>query len=440
MSIKIRSEEVNLLVYSYLLEAGLSHTAYVLSNEASLFNAAEQFSKVAPGALLSLLERALLLALLEAHCQEDQLLGAGKPQCKEEFGLLQPHVCQYSQFPFPPPDLSNGLPHEVDSDFIELSGHEAPVSHLLTRDCDVLTGSQDGQARLWRIGQSLAESRPFAILPHVTEKGQCTSIQALDWSPKGKVATLTADGLVRLWSSSGEMLYILNTNDEITKLRWNTSGDTLLTLNKSSRMQAWDYKGFLKQTFKQTPTDIVEIDWKNETEFASGTETGEVLIWTVQSELPLFQISKGKHKTDFLKWQPGGSSLAWVQGAILRVWCEGTDIEIPVSDCRTLDWIGGLLITGHSSGCLNVWDARSASLHSTFQPHTSGISKIKVRTDGEFLATLAGCELTVWSSKHWKVVKRLTAPSTVVDIAWSSEGTRLVFTYGDKLAVMEFSV
>lgn len=150
MSITIRSEEVNLLVYSYLLEAGtpytgLSHTAYVLSNESSILNAAEQFPKVMPGALLSLLERALLLALLEAHCQEDvmdrqQLLGAGKPQCRQEFGLLQPHVCLYSQFPFPPPDLSNGLPHETDSDYVELSGHQAPVSHLLTRDSFVLTG------------------------------------------------------------------------------------------------------------------------------------------------------------------------------------------------------------------------------------------------------------------------------------------------------------
>jgi hypothetical protein len=76
MSIRIRSEEVNLLVYSYLLEAGsfhsgLMHTAYTLANEASVFQTIEEHPRVQPGALLSLLERALLLTLLEAHLQED---------------------------------------------------------------------------------------------------------------------------------------------------------------------------------------------------------------------------------------------------------------------------------------------------------------------------------------------------------------------------------
>lgn len=250
----------------------------------------------------------------------------------------------------------------------------------------------------------------------MAEPGKFASISAMDWSRKGKVATLTADGLVRVWSPSGQMLETLNTTDEISKIRWNSTGDTLVTLSKCSRLQAWDYKGSLKQTFKLASSDLAEIEWRNETEFASGSESGEVSIWSLESDTPLMQVSKAKHKIDFLKWQPGGSSLAWIQGTCLRVWSDGTDTEIPVNDCRTIDWIGGLLITGHSSGCLNVWDSRSGARHSTFQPHTSGISKIKVRTDGEFLATLSGSELSVWSSKHWTVVKRLTAPSTVRDM------------------------
>jgi WD40 repeat protein len=240
-------------------------------------------------------------------------------------------------------------------------------------------------------------------------------MQALAWSSKGKVATLTSDGQVRLWSSVGDVMDLLDSADEITTLRWNTTGDVLLTLNKASRMQAWDYKGSLKQTFKQT-SRITEVDWSNDSEFASGTETGDVLIWSHQNDQPILQIVKAKQRVDLLKWQPGGSRLAWVQGSCLRVWSEGSDISISVSGCSTLDWLGELLVTGHSTGCLNVWDSLTGSQLSTLQPHASAITKLKVRADGEFLATLSGCELAVWSSKHWSAVKRFTAPSEVSDL------------------------
>lgn len=61
MSIVIRSDELNLLVYKYLLESNLSHTAFSLFNEARLESSISQYKyDIKPAHLISLLEKALV--------------------------------------------------------------------------------------------------------------------------------------------------------------------------------------------------------------------------------------------------------------------------------------------------------------------------------------------------------------------------------------------
>jgi len=56
MSIVVKANELNTLVYKYLLEAGLAHTAYTLFNEACLELPLKEFRyDVKSGHLLSLL-------------------------------------------------------------------------------------------------------------------------------------------------------------------------------------------------------------------------------------------------------------------------------------------------------------------------------------------------------------------------------------------------
>jgi transducin (beta)-like 1 len=68
MSIILRANELNTLIYKYLLECGLSHTAYTLFNEANLAQPLQEFRfDVKSGHLLSLLEKALIYAQIESH-------------------------------------------------------------------------------------------------------------------------------------------------------------------------------------------------------------------------------------------------------------------------------------------------------------------------------------------------------------------------------------
>ena len=68
MSIVIKANELNTLIYKYFLEAGLSHSAYTLFNEAALAQPLQEFRfDVRAGHLLSILEKGLVYAKIESH-------------------------------------------------------------------------------------------------------------------------------------------------------------------------------------------------------------------------------------------------------------------------------------------------------------------------------------------------------------------------------------
>jgi transducin (beta)-like 1 len=69
MTVVLKANELNTLIYKYLLEAGLTHTAYSLFNEAALAQHLQELRfDVRPGHLLGLLEKALIYSHIEAHC------------------------------------------------------------------------------------------------------------------------------------------------------------------------------------------------------------------------------------------------------------------------------------------------------------------------------------------------------------------------------------
>ena len=68
MSITIRANELNALLYKYLTESGLVHSAYALLHEAALAEPLQQFRyDIRPGHLVSLLEKGLVYSQIETH-------------------------------------------------------------------------------------------------------------------------------------------------------------------------------------------------------------------------------------------------------------------------------------------------------------------------------------------------------------------------------------
>ncbi|KAF7455732.1 putative LisH domain-containing protein [Cryptosporidium felis] len=93
MKINLTSDEINLLVYRYLIENGFVHTAFSFNSEANVPKNpffATQMEKVPPNALVGFLQKALLYIYLEYHTSDET---GEEIRCEEPFSIFKRHEC-----------------------------------------------------------------------------------------------------------------------------------------------------------------------------------------------------------------------------------------------------------------------------------------------------------------------------------------------------------
>ncbi|KAJ3123686.1 Transducin (beta)-like 1 X-linked receptor 1 [Nowakowskiella sp. JEL0407] len=85
----ISSEEVNYLIYRYLLESGFVHTSFSFLNESNISKSHDKGSHIRPGALINLLQKGLQYLDVETHIKLD----GSEVKCVAPFSIIGPHVC-----------------------------------------------------------------------------------------------------------------------------------------------------------------------------------------------------------------------------------------------------------------------------------------------------------------------------------------------------------
>lgn len=87
----LTSDEVNYVVWRYLLEAGYAHSAFTFGQESLVAANSSDLpvSDVPPGYLVTLIQKGLLFSSIEVHVRED----GTERECERPFLLLEPHRC-----------------------------------------------------------------------------------------------------------------------------------------------------------------------------------------------------------------------------------------------------------------------------------------------------------------------------------------------------------
>ncbi|KAK1444716.1 F-box-like/WD repeat-containing EBI like protein [Babesia gibsoni] len=93
MKVNLTSDDINLLVYRYLIENGYTHTAFCFNKEAEIqknpyYN--NHADKLPPNALVSFMQKAMIYIYIEYHTDEltgDQIV------CEEPFSFFKKHTC-----------------------------------------------------------------------------------------------------------------------------------------------------------------------------------------------------------------------------------------------------------------------------------------------------------------------------------------------------------
>lgn len=148
----LSSEEVNYLVYRYLLENGFVHSAFAFGHESLVAKSSIQSAEVPPAALISFIQKGLQYTEIESHLNDD----GTETMCDETFSVLTPHACRVRSKkrlydPYEAMDSDFGAAEIALEQATLLRGHSDmitvcffnPISGILA------TGSADGSVRLW---------------------------------------------------------------------------------------------------------------------------------------------------------------------------------------------------------------------------------------------------------------------------------------------------
>jgi hypothetical protein len=241
-------------------------------------------------------------------------------------------------------ELTNAKPTEV----LELKMHSSEVFmcawNPIFTDM-IATGSGDASARIWEMGGIRASEGlgPVRLLPHGTgpRDRKNKDVTTLEWSSDGKLlATGSYDGVARVWSRGGALVHTLRGHKgPIFSLKWNRRGNYLLSGSYDKTTIVWDVSGstgFVEQQFNDHQAPALDVDWKDDTTFASCSTDKTVHICRVGMPRPLKTYTGHTDEVNAVKWDPSGTLLASCSDdCTAKVWDVGSDRKDPMQDFKS---------------------------------------------------------------------------------------------------------
>ena len=234
------------------------------------------------------------------------------------------------------------------SEILELKQHSSEVFMCAwnPKYTDLIaTGSGDASARIWQMlgptaKDGCGESR---LLPHGTDPNDVKNkdVTTLEWSPDGMLlATGSYDGIARVWNRAGVLVHTLRGHHgPIFSLKWNKRGNFLLSGSYDKTTIVWDVSGatgFVEQQFNIHFAPALDVDWKDDTTFASCSTDKTVNICRVGVASPLKTYMGHTDEVNAVKWDPSGTLLASCSDdCTAKVWDVESGRDDPLHDFKS---------------------------------------------------------------------------------------------------------
>mmetsp|Transcript_45447 Transcript_45447/g.72922 ORF Transcript_45447/g.72922 Transcript_45447/m.72922 type:complete len:761 (-) Transcript_45447:178-2460(-) len=179
-------------------------------------------------------------------------------------------------------------------------------------------------------------------------------------------------------------------------VRWNADGTALATVGEDGALKVWGRNGMLRSTLEQRDAAVYCLAW--------GPDGDQVLF--------------GSGKELFIKpVNPGSKTLRWKahDGVVLRC-----------------DWsaLNSTVISGGEDCRYKVWDCYGRLLYQS-APHDHVITAVTWNPGGEFFAVGTFNALFLCDKTGWACSKAKLDTGSVLNIAWTADGTQLAGAGGN---------
>ncbi|KAJ7919314.1 WD40 repeat-like protein [Mycena leptocephala] len=401
--IRMTADEINCLVYAFLVDSGFKHTAFSLCMEGRLENS-PNFSKHIPrGELVDLLSKSLLYREVESHWKAGHLA----LNCKAGFSLLEPHVCSLEppktkSAPLPLTYTQRALGQSNRANIVTdgkrkvspTSGVDGPAEKRPRRDADEMdtdlytgrspetSGKKPLPLKLFRPqGPADAETNPKSIL---VLSGHDAEVFVCAFNPvkPSILVTGSKDAVVNLWDlpdtpltstdfaqSPGPPVRLQHFGNsdqgDLTALHWNTEGTLIAIGSYDSVLRVFTAAGDLYFSHTQHKGPIFAARFSKDSKWlATASLDGTACLWDVNAKELSIQY---RAHTD----------------------C-----------CLDIDWISDTLFGSCSADQLiHIMQVGKTEPVKTLSGHTNEINQVKCNVSG---TRLASCSDDT-TARVWKV-------------------------------------
>eukprot|EP00904_Undaria_pinnatifida_P014117 jgi/Undpi1/9836/HiC_scaffold_27.g12290.m1 len=380
----ISSEEVNFLVFRYLQESGFAHSAFTFAYESQITKSSVAEAQVAPGMLITFLQKGLAYVGIEEHLNED----GSESRCDVDFSLLRAHVCGIKPKSV---DKSNDKPNPQDN--AGAAGEEGLRGG--DREGDGAAGDGGGRDPRGNGGGGAGGGADGkAHLRTASSGGACTvgggengEAMEVDTGEEG------GDGFGQENGGSGPAgsgVPVAVPNGDAGTNRYDEipEGDVAVLNNHRSEvfMCAWNPKFDL---------------------LASGSGDSTARIWQIPPKIRGSKVAEEASRTSM----------------VLK---HSREVGDKNKDVTTLEWNreGTLLATGSYDGVARIWSQDGALQH-TLEAHEGPIFSLKWNDKGSFLLSGSSDKSAiVWDVSRGEVQQQFRfheAPT--LDVDWKDDIT-----------------
>jgi len=483
----LTSDEVNFLIYRYMLESGFQHSAFTFGAESTISKSSINGENVPAGALITFIQKGLQYIEVESQLNDSDL----EAEAQQTLDLLRPQVkrartaensdtgnaavkgevveeVEEEDRAQEESDVGAGLigggMHFESKDVATLEGHEKEVFICAWNPKKPLiaSGSSDSTARIWPVMPSPGSSD---VQPHLdgpivlehTEDSQgpapvSRDVTTLDWNCHGSMlATGSYDGSARIWNDRGVLLNTLSKHiGPIFSLKWNKKGDCLLSGSVDKTAIVWDpLSGVIKQQFEFHTEPTLDVDWKDNTTFATCSTDKKVFVCELGKTEYVRKFEGHEDEVNAIKWCPRGRLLAscsddWTA----KIWSMNSskfmlDLREHQKEIYTIKWsptgpgtanpnLPLVLASASFDSIVKIWDVEKGKRIHDLCKHTDSVYSVAFSPDGQYLASGSSDHcLHIWSAKDGSLVKTYTGNGGIFEVCWNSRGNKVAACFSN---------